>query len=409
MKQWLSQLYSLSNERKRIQPMEGLRGFAVLLVFFVHFQALLGHLSAAHPRIWKTFSFLGNIGNTGVDLFFVLSGFLVYGALLRKQGSSILRFLKRRVERIYPTFLVVFAIYLLLSTFFPGENKIHGTAFSASLYILQNLLLLPGIFAIPPIITVAWSLSYEFCFYLTIPALLWLTRLPKWPRRWRVLFFIVLWFAYMAHAFTAPHSQVRLLMFVSGILLFEVVDSGRLENHLTRKGEVFAALAFIGCLILAYLVDAQPGWFSHLPGYSYGRTILPGIITYQGPYKVILLSISAPIFVLYCFECPGALQKIFTWNPLRYLGNMSYSYYLIHGLALQAVTLGMNTIFPNTHRSLSLFFFLLPISFVATWIVSTLLFLSVEKPLSLKQTTGLPKEKLATPASQPSEASARSL
>ena len=122
---------------------------------------------------------------------------------------------------------------------------------------------------------------------------------------------------------------------------------------------------------------------------------------------MILLSISAPIFVLYCIECPGRLQKIFTWNPLRYLGNMSYSYYLIHGLALQAVTLGMNTLCPNTHRSLSLFFFLLPVCFVGTWMVSTILFLAVEKPLSLKQTTGLPKQTpAAATTNEPSEASA---
>ena len=159
--------------------MEGLRGFAVLLVFMVHFQALLGHLAANHHRVWTVFSFLGDIGNTGVDFFFVLSGFLVYGALRKRRGASTFKFIRRRIERIYPTFLVVFAIYLALSACFRTENKIHGPTASAVIYIIQNLLLLPGIFSIPPIITVAWSLSYEFFFYLLIPAILLITQLSR--------------------------------------------------------------------------------------------------------------------------------------------------------------------------------------------------------------------------------------
>ena len=381
----LSELYSLSNEQSRIQPMEGLRGFAVVMVFMVHFQALLGHLSANHTTVWTVFSFLGNIGNTGVDFFFVLSGFLVYGALLRRKGSSTFKFIRRRIERIYPTFLVVFAIYLALSACFRSENKIHGHPLAVVLYIIENLLLLPGIFSIPPIITVAWSLSYEFFFYLILPAVILIAQLPRWNRTGRVLFFVGIWVGYIIYAFTVPHSLVRLLMFVSGILLYEVIDSGWLENRLTGKGEAVAALVFVVSLFLIYLIDAKPGWFSQLPGFSAGRTMLPGILTYQGPYKVILLSVTSPILILFCVQYRGVLQSIFTWNPMRYLGNMSYSYYLIHGLALQAVTLVTNLLFPNIHRSLVLFFVLFPVGFIATLVASTALFLAVEKPLSFKQ------------------------
>jgi len=387
--------------------MEGLRGFAVLMVFMVHFQALLGHLAADHAWVWSAFGFLGDIGNTGVDFFFVLSGFLVYGALLKRKGASTFKFILRRIERIYPTFLVVFTIYLALSACFRTENKIHGPASSAVIYIIQNLLLLPGIFSIRPIITVAWSLSYEFFFYLLVPSILLVTQLRRWNRTGRVLFSAGIWISYISYAFTVPHSQVRLLMFVSGILLYEIVDSGWLENRLTAKGELIAILAFVVSLFLIYLVDAKPAWFSLLPGFSAGRTILPGIITYQGPYKVILLSVTAPIFILFSIQYGGALRSIFTWNPMRYLGNMSYSYYLIHGLALQAVTMGANLLFPNTHRSLPLFFALFPLGFIATWMVSTILFLFVEKPLSFRQkATNAQKATDAVAARKPSAVSA---
>ena len=67
---------------------------------------------------------------------------------------------KRRVQRIYPVFLVVFAIYIMLSFIFPSESKLPEGYVEIVKYILQNLLLLPGVFNIEPLITVAWSLSY---------------------------------------------------------------------------------------------------------------------------------------------------------------------------------------------------------------------------------------------------------
>jgi len=74
---------------------------------------------------------LENIGHSGVDLFFVLSGYLIYGALIRKKVSY-LSFFRRSVERIYPTFLCVFAIYLVLSILFPEENKIPARSLAAA-------------------------------------------------------------------------------------------------------------------------------------------------------------------------------------------------------------------------------------------------------------------------------------
>src|ERR1041385_7793178 len=117
-------IYELAGDAGRLTPMEGLRGLAVLLVFFVHFHALFGGY-AENILILRTAShFLGVVGNAGVDLFFVLSGYLIYGALLRNR-TSIVKFLWRRVERIYPTFLAVFVLYLGLSALFPDASKLH--------------------------------------------------------------------------------------------------------------------------------------------------------------------------------------------------------------------------------------------------------------------------------------------
>lgn len=383
----LRELYQLSDEQNRLIAMEGLRGFAVLLVFFVHYHALFGAYASAHPFFEGLSRFLGNIGNTGVDLFFVLSGALIYGVLLRRRVSY-LQFIRRRLERIYPAFLAVFLLYLLLSAVFHDENKVHGPVVSAGLYILANALLLPGIFDITPIITVAWSLSYEFFFYLLIPIVVWLTGMRAWPRSRRVVFFVGLWLAYLLYAFTVPRSQVRLLMFVAGILLYEAMDSSWFSGKLTRVGEILVISAFLGSLAFVFLYDARPQWFSFLPGLTAGKTILPGIGAFQGPYKVIVLSISCAMLALYSFDFDGVLKALFSWNPLRYLGNMSYSYYLIHGLALHTVAVVVYRLVPEKQPSLPVFLLALPIGFAATWIASTCLFLFVEKPFSLKRHLG---------------------
>ena len=191
----LKNLYLLSDEQQRLIPMEGLRGLAVLLVFFVHFHALFGGYAIEYP----VFDFLsrlgGSIGNSGVDLFFVLSGCLIYGGLFRRKVPYF-KFIRRRLERIYPAFLAVFILYLLLSVVFRDENKIHGSLLAVSLYVLANALLLPGIFAITPIITVAWSLSYEFFFYLIIPVIVSTAGMRSWKRAGRVAFFVGVWLCY---------------------------------------------------------------------------------------------------------------------------------------------------------------------------------------------------------------------
>src|SRR5436190_1360053 len=86
-------------EADRLLPMEGLRGLAVTLVFFVHFGAQLGQtLGVPLPALGAA---LQQLGHAGVDLFFILSGTLIYGALLRRP-RPFLGFLARRVQRLYP-------------------------------------------------------------------------------------------------------------------------------------------------------------------------------------------------------------------------------------------------------------------------------------------------------------------
>jgi hypothetical protein len=83
----VSNLYEVSDKRSRVVAMEGVRGFAVLLVLFVHYDAIFRPYVNSVSPLFAISRFFGNIGNAGVDLFFVPGGYLIYGMLLKRRTS----------------------------------------------------------------------------------------------------------------------------------------------------------------------------------------------------------------------------------------------------------------------------------------------------------------------------------
>lgn len=323
--------------------MEGLRGAAVFLVFLVHYVTE----SRASGAIAEG---LHTIGNTGVDLFFVLSGYLIYGNLIAKPQPFI-RFMWRRLRRLYPAFTTVFVIYLALSVARPDLSKIpsEGTA----QYLIANYLMLPGILPITPMISVAWSLSYEILYYLVIPVVIVALGLRSRTARWRIQLFLLSAAALLAWCYFHG-GHVRLVMFIAGVLIYEMKSAPR---------DSLAALA-VAAAFAAMLIHTFGS-----AGYA---------------LKVAGLFVGFGALCSACFARPqGALGSLFSWTPLRWLGNMSYSYYLVHGLALKAAFMVLG------HGP---FWAMLPVMFVITLIPGALLFLFVERPLSL---TARPRPRVA--------------
>lgn len=353
---WLRDQFELSrgDTDGNVRPMEGFRGLAIFLVFLGHYVTLIDPWMAAGTPTHAAASALHTIGSVGVDLFFVLSGYLIYGSLISRR-QPFLRFMGRRVERIYPAFVVVFATYVLLSFVFPAESKIPADRTDAVVYLLQNFFLLPGIFPIQAMNTVAWSLSYEMFYYLTIPIVITLCGLHDRSVRFRVLFFIALSACgFIGCAIFGGH--VRLLMFLSGVLLYETIK----HNLLAPPPSSLALMALVGAGV---------------------AMLLP-----IGMIKFLVLYVAFFFLCLSCFGRPTSwLARFFSLTPVRWLGNMSYSYYLIHGLALKVAFLVLGVIaLPHGRGGLLFFLGLMPIMFVLTLVPSTALFLLIERPFSLK-------------------------
>jgi peptidoglycan/LPS O-acetylase OafA/YrhL len=372
IRQRLAGIFEMPESASRNLPMEGLRGFAVLLVFFVHYHALFAFLVDPASHSHAVSNFLWSIGHSGVDLFFVLSGYLIYGTVIKK-ARGYWPFMRRRIERIYPTFLAVFAIYLAMSLLFPAKSKLPAETGAAIKYVVQNLLLLPGMFNIEPLITVAWSLSYEFFYYLFIPVLVGLTAMRRWRPSWRVLFFLVLAVVFTIVCVVGWTNHIRLVMFISGILLFEARHSFAWAKDRSRGLEAAVVIGTLLTFPLIYALWSRPGLLPLSP-----VSIRSGEIA-----RIVVLFFSFFAFTLVTFNPATILGRVFSWTPIRWLGNMSYSYYLIHGLALNGLSLFAVAKLSGRGHSPLLFWLIIPMAFSFTLAVSALLFWLVERRFSL--------------------------
>ena len=150
----------MTTSKSRNPGLDTLRACAIALVFMYHYEVFVSRAS--------TFGWLGEIGWVGVDLFFVLSGYLIanqlFAGMARGQALSLPRFYARRAFRTLPVFWLVLAFFVLFPAAMGGRPPPPWWRF---LTFTQNIGLQPG-----TAFSHAWSLCVEEQFYLVLPAVL---------------------------------------------------------------------------------------------------------------------------------------------------------------------------------------------------------------------------------------------
>jgi peptidoglycan/LPS O-acetylase OafA/YrhL len=278
------------------QPeLDGFRGLAVLFV-------LLAHSSfAGYDPLGIDFNHFGSVG---VYLFFVLSAYLINRQMLEAlatQRATLkfwLRYALRRVLRIYPMYLLaLIASYLLFANGFGGP--IHNAD-----DILKHLSLTEakGVF---------WTIPVEVAYYLISPLLV----LALWPlyrvRPWLAM--LLLLSATLALWYTRfLHLPMPLFLRFAPVLAFGTLLA-MAQRRLRLPGGIGLALF---ALILTTVPSAARALYGVSIFHSYTYTAAYGLtwalILYQALYHEVALS---------------ALGR---WKPLRYLGTLSFSIYLLH-------------------------------------------------------------------------------
>ena len=309
------------------------RGIAAFLVVCSHYWTF-----SSPEWVWLRLSF------TGVDLFFVLSGF-VFGPYFFGKHLSVPAFALRRFFRIYPAFLLALAVYVALKwragheLLYLGEHLTFTFLQSSTMAFYYN----------PPF----WSLPAEVEFYLFLPILAWWVRTGlanqgarsggNWIWRFGLLltlsWVIRLWMGFMSDRSsenwffrTNHHLPGLLLEFLLGVLIWRL----RQETWVCTWRWFSIGLGAVGWFALAL-------WFGQVGDAGLDAGLLRGQLSWLAALCFALLvcgslahaPVTTPVFViptrLACSE--RALRWLASWS-----GRLSYGVYLFHLAALQLLS-----------------------------------------------------------------------
>lgn len=357
----------IPHSRLNYRPdIDGLRALAVSAVVLFHaFPALL-------PG-----------GFVGVDLFFVISGFLISGILFSHLESGTFHFLDfyaRRIRRIFPALILVLSScfvagwLLLFDKEFDqlGEHLLRAATFLSNFILLKETGYFDNAAETKPLLHL-WSLAIEEQFYIFWPALLWLMWRIRQYMAWAIGALLVLSFTWnlylsttdLARDFYSPLSRFWELMAGAGLAWLS--QTGRYpaicELHSSRWREVLSWLGLLLMCLAIFGLDRSlrfPGGWAALPVLAGVLMIAAGSGAWVNrhllgqPMVVGLGVISYPLYLwhwpIFSFERivmgqdPGAWMKastlpvilILAWTTQRFLENR-----LRHGKQLRLKTIGL--------------------------------------------------------------------
>lgn len=293
----------------QLLTLQASRGVAANLVVLTHLFIVEGKYT--HGGVLPAFTFYGM---AGVDLFFVLSGFIMVAVVGRHLGP--VQFLWRRAARIYPTYWLVSLVVLAITMVAPA---MVNSAIKEPISIWRSFLLMPA--NTPPLVAVGWTLVHEVYFYLVFAIFLAL-RIP-------ILIGLIAWgVILLVVAAVAPNqvaaSPVLFLAtnpltaeFMIGALLGLLWLSRRMPGAPIAAVLGLAALAFS----IGYLAPATALFTS--PHINTMRVLMFGI-----PSALVIYALAAAEQ-----RSPSPRTPAF----LVALGNWSYATYLLHVLVISAV------------------------------------------------------------------------
>jgi peptidoglycan/LPS O-acetylase OafA/YrhL len=293
-------------EARRIPQIDGLRAIAILMVFAAHAFSI--------PLFWM-----------GVDLFFVLSGFLITGILLRLKEKGVdgegywNSFYSRRARRILPPYI---AFLLVVSLFFGVR---WGHIWYWYIFFAPNVPLALGkvpVAAMGPL----WSLGVEEQFYFAWP---WLVLACSRKGLRRVALGIIVISPFLRAIFT-PVFSTHFPIYSLTVFRADALAMGAFIALAASRDPQWIGRQRFRALSGSVLALALLAGFSTLPAFrAAANSILFNSIAYS--LSAVCLG-CALIYVLGLQK--GFLHTLLTAPPLRYLGLISYTFYLYHEAVL---------------------------------------------------------------------------
>lgn len=348
----------------RHQAIDGIRGLFALLVLLSHFHVQFHSLTHNRGMLFFASSALWCITRAAVGIFFALSGFLFYGSLLKRQ-EPYFAFVGTRLRRLYPTFLFAFSFYLLFCLIFPSASKLPGTAEARILYIAANLLMLQALLH-PPMIVQSWTLTFTCVFYLAVPLVVWGFRRLNLAPKQRLLCLIGFWFVALC-SIRVSGVMTNGIGFITGMIVAEALPWLTAKaSALGRRAEVLAGVLVIAACVMLY---ASFQWHTR----SVDATMPKELFSiYTVACRISVLSLATVVVFTLALEGNGLTRRVLSFGPLASLGTLSYSWYLMHGIALKTTGYLVQTLLEKWHIESSLLFVpALLVAMLFAWLIAS--------------------------------------
>jgi len=351
--------------KTRFPALDGIRALAVTMVFFAHYG---GGSHGGH--VLRILDAIRKCGWMGVDIFFVLSGFLITGILFdtRNDPKFFRRFFARRTLRIFPVFYLVFAVLLLLTPIF--QYQWRWQHFTFLLYIgnffanrdFNFYTLVSGNHPSAVVfLSHLWSLCVEEQFYLLWP-------IAVWAIRDRVR---LLWTA----------GGISLCTLLARVLLlhFHPVFASR---YILRTLVFRLDTLLIGAMLALLLRGPGADWWQRHCKWALagcGTLVAILLISSSNPDSPRMLGFGLTVIALASAGLIGATLRpgsfafrLFYLRPLRIMGKYSYGFYIYHLLYSWAWIQFLIFMTQKTHSLAIAGAISLTSSFVITFLVSKL-------------------------------------
>lgn len=349
----------------RIQALDGLRGVAILLVCSFHY--INNQLLEPSNLLEKILSKSTYFGWIGVDLFFVLSGFLIGTIVLAnvKKAGFFKAFFLRRFLRIVPNYFLLIIFFIILSSIHFFDNNLflfknNTIPLWAYLAMCHNFFMAQTGMG-SAAMSVTWSIGIEEQFYIVFPFIVFLAPKNLLPYILILFFLSAAWFRYQAGGFPANYvlPYCRMDALASGVFVAWLSAENDIQQLVRKRALILKIIFLLIFGVCAYLY------------LTFGDL---------GVYKQSFFSVLFTIILLFTLTSEiGLLNWFLTRRWLVLIGMISYPLYLFHYIILGVVHhLGGNNYIGIQHFSdviLSIFAF--GISIVISWF----LYKNLETPL----------------------------
>jgi peptidoglycan/LPS O-acetylase OafA/YrhL len=317
------QLSGSSAATRRIPELDGLRGVAILMVISFHY--INNQLLAASQPVGKWLAFATSFGWVGVDLFFILSGFLIGTILISNSGSSnyFKTFFIRRLVRIVPNFYLLLVVWFLVASL-PSIRDNYFLAGNMVIPLWSYFLLVNNIFMAVydnlgnSALSITWSIGIEEQFYIVFPFLVFYINRKILPYILILLFVLAAIVRLQFSHWIPPYVLLPARM--DGLSLGVLISYWYIQNGLEffRRNAGYLLLVMALVIFLCgvfYRIYGDLGVFKHsLFAIFFGGCLIFALTKRESWFAYILRN------------------KVLIW-----IGTISYSLYLFHYLILGLV------------------------------------------------------------------------